>query len=112
MMCKEPCISQHAKLPGNAQSHFSHTRPNVPHYHKNKAKGIIKAGHVFTVEPMINLGAPADKLWLDNWTDVTTDGKRSAQFEHTLLVTETGYEILTARADEPVMTWNPDLINR
>jgi len=61
---------------------------------------------------MINLGVHGDKTWHDNWTAVTTDGKRSAQFEHTILVTETGYELLTARQDEPVMTWNPDLINR
>lgn len=72
----------------------------------------MKAGHVFTIEPMINLGVPADTTWLDNWTAVTTDGQRSAQFEHTILVTETGFDILTGRADEPVMKWNPDLINR
>lgn len=40
------------------------------------------------------------------------DGKRSAQFEHTLVVTETGYELLTAREDEPVMTWSPEKTNR
>lgn len=72
----------------------------------------MKAGHVFTIEPMINLGTHADTTWLDNWTAVTTDGLRSAQFEHTLLVTETGFEILTARANEPVMKWDSDLINR
>jgi methionyl aminopeptidase len=89
-----------------------HTIPNVPHYAKNKAKGTMKAGHVFTIEPMINLGGPNDKTWDDNWTAVTTDGKRSAQFEHTILVTETGFEILTARENEPVMTWKPELLNR
>lgn len=73
----------------------------------------MKPGHVFTVEPMINLGNPADKTWDDNWTAVTTDGKRSAQFEHTVLVTEHGpCEILTARENEPVMMWNPDLVQR
>lgn len=89
-----------------------HTAPNVPHYHKNKAKGIMKPGHVFTVEPMINLGTSGDKTWDDNWTAVTRDGKRSAQFEHTVLVTETGCEILTARDNEPVMCWNSDLLQR
>ena len=69
----------------------------------------MKAGHVFTIEPMINLGVPGDTTWHDNWTAVTTDGKRSAQFEHTILVTETGYEILTARENEPVMTWKPEI---
>ena len=86
--------------------------PNIPHYAKNKAKGTMKAGHVFTIEPMINLGLPGDRTWDDNWTAVTSDGKRSAQFEHTILVTETGFEILTARENEPVMEWKPELITR
>ena len=72
----------------------------------------MKAGHVFTIEPMINLGLPGDRTWDDNWTAVTSDGKRSAQFEHTILVTETGFEILTARENEPVMEWKPELITR
>lgn len=46
---------------------------------------------------MICLGTHKDRTWPDNWTSVTVDGKRSAQFEHTLLVTETGVEVLTAR---------------
>jgi len=58
--------------------------------------GVMRAGHVFTIEPMINIGTYQDELWPDQWTSVTKDGKRSAQFEHTLLVTETGVEILTA----------------
>lgn len=57
-------------------------------------------------------GNPGDKTWGDNWTAVTTDGKRSSQFEHTLIVTETGYELLTARDNEPVMQWNPELNQR
>ena len=61
---------------------------------------------------MINLGTAGDKTWDDNWTAVTTDGKRSAQFEHTLVVTDTGYELLTARDNEPVMTWKPELTYR
>ncbi|CAJ1961513.1 unnamed protein product [Cylindrotheca closterium] len=97
---------------GHGIGSLFHTIPNVPHYHKNKAKGTMKVGHVFTVEPMINLGKSGDLTWGDNWTAVTTDGKRSAQFEHTVLVTETGCEILTARDNEPVMTWNEDLISR
>ena len=51
---------------------------------------------VFTIEPMLNLGTPDWVMWDDDWTVVTTaDGRRSAQFEHTLLVTDTGAEILT-----------------
>ena len=78
-----------------------HTAPNVPHYKRNKATGVMKPGHVFTIEPMINRGRSSDDTWPDNWTSVTRDGKRSAQFEHTMLVTETGVEILTARVGAP-----------
>lgn len=97
---------------GHGIGSLFHTIPNVPHYQKNKAKGTVKAGHVFTIEPMINRGTYDEYTWGDNWTSVTADGKRSAQFEHTILVTETGYELLTARENEPVMTWNEDLISR
>ncbi|KAG6517566.1 hypothetical protein ZIOFF_020962 [Zingiber officinale] len=55
----------------------------------NKAVGIMKAGQTFTIEPMINAGIWRDRLWPDGWTAVTADGKRSAQFEHTLLVSST-----------------------
>ena len=74
-----------------------HTLPNVPHYKKNKTFGIMKPGNIFTIEPMINEGTWKDTKWYDNWTVVTEDGKRSAQFEHTLLITEDGVEVLTAR---------------
>lgn len=97
---------------GHGVGKLFHTAPNIPHYHKNKAKGIMHAGHVFTVEPMINLGKQQDVTWKDDWTAVTVDGKRSAQFEHTVLVTPIGCEILTARKDEPVMTWNKELLQR
>jgi methionyl aminopeptidase len=81
-----------------------HTNPTVPHYAKNKAPGVMAAGHVFTVEPMINAGRYEDTIWPDDWTAVTKDGKRSAQFEETLLVTETGCEVLTGRpvGEEPL----------
>ncbi|KAK2194950.1 bifunctional Peptidase M24A [Babesia duncani] len=71
-----------------------HTLPNVPHYRRNKAIGILKPNHVFTIEPMLNLGTYSDVKWPDDWTAVTRDGKRSAQFEHTLLVTPSGVENL------------------
>lgn len=97
---------------GHGIGSLFHTAPNVPHYQKNKAKGVMREGHVFTVEPMINLGGYDDLTWGDNWTAVTRDGKRSAQFEHTVLVTKDGCEIMTARENEPVMTWNHDLLQR
>ena len=56
---------------------------------------------MFTIEPMINEGVAADETWPDNWTAVTRDGKRSAQFEHTLLITDDGVEVLTARVGAP-----------
>lgn len=74
-----------------------HSNPTIPHYKKNKAVGIMQPGHIFTIEPMINQGTYADILWPDGWTSVTADGKLSAQFEHTLLVTKTGVEVLTKR---------------
>ena len=55
----------------------------------------LAAGLVFTIEPMINLGRAETKLLPDGWTVVTADGKPSAQFEHTLVVTDTGYDLLT-----------------
>lgn len=82
---------------GHGIGELFHTTPNVPHYSNNKAVGVMQPGHVFTIEPMINMGTWRDTLWPDQWTAVTTDGKRSAQFEETLLVTETGVEILTGK---------------
>jgi len=58
---------------------------------------MLKPGMVFTIEPMINTGVWKDVTWPDDWTSATEDGKRSAQFEHTILVTDTSFEILTAR---------------
>lgn len=74
-----------------------HCAPNFPHYARNKAVGVMKEGHVFTIEPMINEGTWKDQMWPDDWTAVTLDGKRSAQFEETMVVTKTGVEVLTAR---------------
>lgn len=59
----------------------------------------MKAGHAFTIEPMINMGTWKDVTWHDNWTAVTEDGKWSAQFEHTLLVTDEGVDVLTQNVD-------------
>ncbi|KAK0388826.1 hypothetical protein NLU13_5069 [Sarocladium strictum] len=74
-----------------------HPPPWIPHYAKNKAVGTCKPGMAFTIEPILTLGKPKEVYWPDNWTNTTIDGKRTAQFEHTLLVTETGVEVLTAR---------------
>ncbi len=82
---------------GHGVGKVFHGNPQIPHYAKNKAIGIMRPGHIFTIEPMLNLGSWRDETWPDKWTVVTSDGKRSSQFEHTFLVTNTGCEILTAR---------------
>lgn len=67
----------------------------VPHYDDPAATTIIEPGMTFTVEPMLTLGTHDYDIWPDGWTVVTKDRKRTAQFEHTLLVTDDGHEILT-----------------
>jgi methionyl aminopeptidase len=82
-----------------------HEEPQVLHYAAPELKDIVlKPGMVFTIEPMINLGKACVKLLGDHWTVVTKDRKLSAQWEHTLVVTDTGYEIFTLRTNEqPVL---------
>ena len=77
-----------------------HEDPQVLHYGKKGTGVELKPGMTFTIEPMINLGKRHCKLLDDEWTVITKDGKASAQFEHTILITEDGHEILTLRSDE------------
>ena len=72
-----------------------HTGLIIPHYDAPEYNTVIEEGMVFTVEPMINLGTHEWDMWEDDWTVVTKDRKLSAQFEHTILITESGPEILT-----------------
>ena len=72
-----------------------HEEPQVLHYGRRGTGPILKAGMIFTVEPMINQGKRHLRILADEWTVVTKDRSLSAQWEHTVLVTETGYEILT-----------------
>jgi methionyl aminopeptidase len=65
---------------GHGINQLFHCPPNVPHYAKNKAVGKAKPGTCFTIEPMISLGTYKDRTWPDDWTSVTTDGSRTAQF--------------------------------
>jgi methionyl aminopeptidase len=67
----------------------------IPHYDESYYDDLIEVGMTFTIEPMLNLGTHEWHMWDDNWTVVTKDFRRSAQFEHTLLVTAGGAEILT-----------------
>ena len=77
-----------------------HEDPQVLHYGQAGTGLELKAGMIFTIEPMINAGAWQTKILPDGWTAVTKDHKLSAQWEHTILVTPTGVEILTARTEE------------
>lgn len=67
----------------------------IPHYDDPAADTVLEAGMTFTIEPMLTMGTYMWDMWDDGWTVVTKDRRRSAQFEHTVLVTETGSEILT-----------------
>lgn len=79
-----------------------HEEPQVVHVGKKGTGAEMKPGMTFTIEPMINLGKRHCKLLNDGWTVITKDKKLSAQFEHTILVTESGHEILTLRPEEEV----------
>ena len=76
-----------------------HSNLQIPHYYDPRAKTVIEAGMTFTVEPMLTLGDPSLYMWDDEWTALTRDGRRSAQFEHTLVATPEGHEILTIASD-------------
>jgi len=77
-----------------------HEAPQVLHYGRMKAGLVLEPGMTFTIEPMINQGKAKIKNLKDGWTVITADKKLSAQWEHTILVTEQGYEVLTLRAEE------------
>jgi methionyl aminopeptidase len=76
-----------------------HGAIQIPHYYDPRARTVIEPGMSFTIEPMLTLGDPSLAVWDDDWTAVTLDGRRSAQFEHMLVVTDTGAEVLTITAD-------------
>lgn len=76
-----------------------HTDLQIPHYFERRATTVLEEGMTFTVEPMISAGTWRHEIWADDWTAVTTDRTRVAQFEHTLVVTADGAEILTLPGD-------------
>ena len=81
---------------GHGVGETFHTAPSVPHFYDPHSDTVIEAGMTFTIEPMINEGSwELGRIWPDGWTAPTRDGSRSAQFEHSLLVTPTGVEVLT-----------------
>ena len=80
---------------GHGIGRIFHTDPQVPHYASRGPNPRIREGMTFTIEPMINVGTWRTKLMSDGWTVKTADGKLSAQFEHTILVTAQGHDVLT-----------------
>ena len=85
---------------GHGIGKIFHEEPQVLHYGKPNTGMELKEGMIFTIEPMINLGKRFVQLCDDNWTVETQDKKYSAQWEHTVLVTKNGVEVLTKRPDE------------
>ena len=85
---------------GHGIGRIFHEDPQVLHYGTPGTGEVLKTGMTFTIEPMINLGKYHTRLLPDKWTVVTKDHSLSAQWEHTLLVTDSGVEILTLREEE------------
>ena len=79
-----------------------HEDPQVLHYGKPGTLAVLEKGMTFTIEPMVNAGKRFVKLLPDNWTVITKDRSLSAQWEHTILVTDDGHEILTLREEENI----------
>lgn len=91
---------------GHGIGRHMHEDPQIPNYGKPGQGPKIKAGYVFAVEPMVNLGSHHTKVLADGWTVITLDGKPSAHVEHTIAITEEGPEVLTrvnSRAPEVVV---------
>lgn len=87
---------------GHGTGPVFHSGLAIPHYFDRRADQLMRTGWSFTIEPMLNLGGADLYVWDDDWTAVTADGRRSAQFEHTLVVTDEGCEIMTVTADGTV----------
>ncbi|TWH64696.1 methionyl aminopeptidase [Azomonas agilis] len=92
---------------GHGIGRLFHEEPQVLHYGSAGTGIELKEGMIFTIEPMINQGVADTRLMGDGWTAITKDRKLSAQWEHTLLVTATGYEILTLRSEETIRRIGP-----
>jgi methionyl aminopeptidase len=90
------------KFVGHGVGKEFHSGPTIRH-HRNNDFGDIELGMTFTIEPMLTIGSTRDVMWKDGWTSCTADGKWTAQCEHTLLVTETGCEILTLSPAKKVL---------
>ena len=93
---------------GHGLGRVFHAPPNVVHYGRPGTGAVLEPGMFFTIEPMVNLGRPETKTLADDWTAVTRDKSLSAQFEHSIGVTEDGFEIFTlSAADKFHPTYQP-----
>jgi methionyl aminopeptidase len=86
---------------GHAIGKEFHGDLSIPHYDEPRALTVLEPGMTFTIEPMITMGSWRERIWPDGWTAVTADGLRTAQYEHTLVVTDDGVEVLTPSAALP-----------
>jgi len=96
---------------GHGTGHIFHSPPNILHYGQPGSGTVIRTGMIFTIEPMINLGRYDVKVLSDGWTAVTRDRSLSAQYEHTMGVTEDGVEIVTLSStglEKPPYNISPD----
>jgi methionyl aminopeptidase len=80
---------------GHGIGEVFHGPPQIPHYYERAAATILEPGMTFTIEPMITMGSVQPVIWSDGWTAATSDGSRTAQFEHMVLVTDTGVDVFT-----------------
>ncbi len=87
---------------GHGIGRVFHEAPQVLHYGRPGQGVVLEPGMTFTIEPMINLGKPGTRLLPDDWTVITRDRSLSAQWEHTMAVTETGVDVLTRLPDDPL----------
>jgi methionyl aminopeptidase len=94
---------------GHGIGRVFHEDPQVLHYGKPGTGLLLEAGMTFTIEPMINAGKREIRQLPDGWTIVTKDRSLSAQWEHTILVTETGFEVMTVSSGSPAV---PDLVHQ
>jgi methionyl aminopeptidase len=87
------------ELVGHGIGEQFHGEPNVHHYEEPRNRAVLRPGMSFTIEPMLTEGLPEVGLWDDGWTISTVDGLPSAQFEHTVLVTDDGVRVVTVAGD-------------
>ncbi|OLY82696.1 Methionine aminopeptidase 1D, chloroplastic/mitochondrial [Smittium mucronatum] len=92
--CDQHGYSTVQEFSGHGIGTTFHQSPLILHF-KNDEPGTMQPGMVFTIEPMLNQGSKNISMYPDGWTTSTIDGGRSAQFEHTIIITNSGFEILT-----------------